>query len=148
MCILEKLQGRCYFYYWSNLFMITGCPQCGYLCVFVSFSSAGCLSGMILVYLTCPPNRAGGRSVRICACVVCACVNPSGTDSKLTGPVGIVQRCHFQVSVLTFFSPPNTHSPLSHTQTHRHRQTQLWGDSKIHRTPSARYWCFPLCVAG
>lgn len=72
----------------------------------------------------------------VCVCVY-VCVNPSGNDSEMTGPVGIVQRRHFQVPVSTFL-----HSlalVLSHSSRQTDRQTQLWGCIlKIHRNSS---WC-------
>lgn len=67
---------------------------CRSLRVFVCFGGGGCLSGIALM-----PIQACCRMGLVC--VVCACVNPSGNDSEASGPVGIVQQCHFQVPVST-----------------------------------------------
>lgn len=72
--------------------------------------------------------------LRVYVCVVCACANPSGNDSEMTGPVGIVQRCHFQVPVSTFLLS------LSVTQWHTRLCVVL---ESIEAPSGACFWCSP-----
>lgn len=83
------------------------------------------------------PTQPCWRMFCVCVCVSRACVNPSGNDSEMTGPVGIVQRCHFQVPVSTFLLSLSFCHTLLHTQTN----TAVWQYSKIHRNP---FWCLLL----
>lgn len=64
----------------------------------------------------------------LCVCVwgLCLCVNSSGNDSAMTGPVGIVQWSHFQVPVSTFFFFALTLS-VSVIVKYTHRPSQLCG---------------------
>lgn len=96
--MLDKLQARRKFYDRGNQ------PVC---------VRAGRLSGM---------DGTSTLLDAVCVCVVCAHMNPSGNDSEVTGPVGLVRRCHFQVPVLFFFAVP------------------LWGFT-IHGKP---FWCLLL----
>ena len=76
-------------------------------------------------------------------CVVCACVNPSGNDSEMAGPVGIVQQRHFQVSVLALLLQHTL--SRCRTQNQHRRQAQLrCGNVRSNETCSACYCFIPF----
>ena len=110
---------------------VHGCVWVDIFLFFSVFCSTGCLQVWHRYIQRVNPCMT--------VCAVCACVDPSGNDLEMTGPVGIVQRCHFQVPVLTFSNSLSlSRSSLS--------LSVILASSSVYHLPSITcvFHCLPL----
>lgn len=113
--------------------------SCAKVCVLVCLLRGGCLLGIALT-----PVQPCCRMILVCG--LCACANPSGNDSEATGPVGVVQRCRFQVPVSTlllqhFFF----YFLVSHTNAPTQTGADVWRRRKNPSKATLPVTVVPIC---